>query len=71
MAKIPEITWTLTVDQANQVMAAVAKQPFEQVADLIVELRNQAQEQLKAQQPPQMPPMPGSEAKPNGEARAQ
>lgn len=34
--------------QANMVLSFLAKQPFEQVADLIVELRNQAQTQIQA-----------------------
>jgi hypothetical protein len=51
----PEITWTLSMDQANLMLSIAAKQPFEQVADLIVELRNQAQAQIQLfqQQHPQ------------------
>ena len=44
-----KITIELTVDQANVVLAALAKLPFETVADLIVLIRQQAQEQLQAQ----------------------
>ena len=33
--------------QANMVLSIIAKQPFEQVADLIMELRQQAQQQLQ------------------------
>lgn len=42
-----KITIELTVDQANVVLAALAKLPFETVADLIVAIRQQAQEQLQ------------------------
>ena len=38
---------TLTVDQANVVLAALSKLPFETVADLIVAICQQAQEQLQ------------------------
>ena len=41
-----KINVTLTVDQTNVVLAALAKLPFETVADLIVSIRQQAQEQL-------------------------
>lgn len=46
----PEITWTVSMDKANMILSIIAKQPFEVVADLIVELRNQAQSQLQMQQ---------------------
>ena len=66
MPKEPEITWVLTMAQANQIMATLAKQPFGEVADLIALLQQQAQSQLQ--------PQPGTSgsvqmpAKPNGEA---
>jgi hypothetical protein len=66
MPKDPEITWTLTMLQANQIMGTLAKQPFGEVADLIAELQNQAQSQLQGQQMPQMP-----HQKMDGEARVQ
>lgn len=40
------LTLTLSVDQTNVVLAALAKLPFESVADLIVTIRQQAQAQL-------------------------
>lgn len=43
----PEITWTISLPKANLMLAIMAKQPFEQVADLIIELRNQAQAQIQ------------------------
>jgi len=49
-AQQPEITWTVSMDKANMILSIIAKQPFEVVADLIVELRNQAQSQLQMQQ---------------------
>lgn len=44
----PEITWTLPLEKANVVLMLIGKQPFEQVADLIMDLRNQAQAQLQS-----------------------
>ena len=66
----PEITWTLSMTQANVVLSIIGKQPFEQIADLIIELRNQAQQQLQAyqQQNPQMPQMDANKPS-NGDAR--
>jgi len=48
--KAPEATVsiTLTVTEVNNVLAALAKFPFEQVADLITSVRNQAISQLPA-----------------------
>lgn len=37
----------LTLDEANQVLAALGKGPFEQVAGLIGKIREQAQPQLE------------------------
>ena len=65
----PEITWTLSMTQANVVLSIIGKQPFEQIADLIIELRNQAQQQLQAFQQ-QNPMMPGEHKPGNGDARA-
>ena len=42
------ITITLTLDQLNLVLAALAKLPFEAVTDTIAIIRQQGQEQLKA-----------------------
>lgn len=44
-----EITLKVTVEQANIILASLAKQPFETVADVIGSIRQQAQEQLQAQ----------------------
>lgn len=46
--KAPEATvnLTLTVTNVNNILAALAKFPFEQVADLIADVRNQAISQL-------------------------
>jgi hypothetical protein len=43
-----KITLELTLDQANVVMQALAKQPFEAVADLIGLVREQAMRQIEA-----------------------
>jgi hypothetical protein len=42
------ITITLTLDQLNLVLAALAKLPFEAVTDTIGVIRQQGQEQLQA-----------------------
>jgi hypothetical protein len=59
----PTITWELPMSQANVVLGVLGKQPFEQVADLIVLLRQQAGEQIQRLQAP-----PGL-SNGNGEAR--
>ena len=41
----------LTLDQVNIVMQALAKQPFEVVADLIMNVRAQATQQMEAAKP--------------------
>jgi hypothetical protein len=48
--KAPEVSVSieLTVTEVNNVLAALAKFPFEQVADLIQKVRNQAIAQLPA-----------------------
>jgi hypothetical protein len=46
----PEITWTLSMTQANIILNVLGKQPFESVADLIMDLRNQAQAQIQLYQ---------------------
>lgn len=43
----PEITWTLPMTQANMVLGILGDQKFNQVADLIIDLRNQAQAQIQ------------------------
>lgn len=48
------IKFEVTIEEANLLVAALAKQPFETVAGLIGKLQAQAQAQL---QPP--PPAPG------------
>jgi hypothetical protein len=42
------ITITLTLDQLNLVLAALAKLPFEAVTDTIAVIRQQGTEQIKA-----------------------
>lgn len=46
-----KVTIELTVTEVNNVLAALSKFPFEQVADLITSIRNQAVAQV-----PQEPP---------------
>lgn len=42
-----ELTFTLSVEDANVILNALAKQPFEVVAPIIATLREQAAPQLK------------------------
>jgi len=41
-----KVTLTLTVTQLNVIMAALGKAPYEAVAELVQELRNQALSQI-------------------------
>ena len=45
----------LSVEEANVIFMALAKQPFEQVAQLFAKLQQQAQAQLPQQGQPQGP----------------
>jgi hypothetical protein len=49
------LTFTLTVEDTNKIMASLGKQPYELVADVINTLRAQAQPQLN-------PPAPAPES---------
>ena len=40
------VTFTLSVENVNIILAALAKQPFEIVAELITNLRTDAEKQL-------------------------
>lgn len=44
------LTINLSVGEVQTILAAIAKQPFEQVADLFFKLKQQAEQQLAAQQ---------------------
>lgn len=44
------LKFELSIEEANLILAALGKAPFEQVASLISKLREQAQPQLAAQQ---------------------
>jgi hypothetical protein len=46
------IKFDLTIDEANLVLMALAKQPFEQVVGLMNKLQGQAKDQLPQQNPP-------------------
>lgn len=50
MEKTMELTFVLTLDQTNTILAALGKQPFEAVAPIIDTIRQQAQPQLNAAQ---------------------
>jgi hypothetical protein len=52
----PTITLTMSLQRLNEMMAVVAKGPFETVAEMIADFRTQAQDQVntlnqQAQQP--------------------
>jgi len=44
------LKFEMTTEEANLMMAALAKQPFEMVAGLISKMQQQAQPQIAAQQ---------------------
>lgn len=44
------LKFELTIEEANFILSALGKAPFEQVVNLISKLREQAQQQLAAQQ---------------------
>lgn len=47
-----KLTLSLSIEQINGVLAALAKLPFEAVADLISDIRQQAQSQIEQKAPP-------------------
>jgi ribosome-associated toxin RatA of RatAB toxin-antitoxin module len=47
MKEQKELEFKIDLDEANVMLNALSKQPFEQVAKLINKLQEQAQEQLK------------------------
>jgi len=44
------LKFEVTIDEGNLLLAALAKQPYEAVANLINKLQQQAQTQIQAQQ---------------------
>lgn len=46
-----QVTLTLPVNAVEVILAALGKQPFEQVADLFMAIRQQAMSQLNPEQP--------------------
>lgn len=42
-----KITLTLSVEQVNAILFSLAKMPYENVAELITDVRKQAQDQLE------------------------
>lgn len=49
----------MSLDTFNQMQSYLAKQPFEEISELIFFFRNQVAEQIqRAQQEQQQPPMP-------------
>ena len=62
-----EVTVRLSIDQLNSVLALLGSHPFNQVADLIMTLRQQAQTQMQQAQVPMSTMMPQRQ---NGEDRA-
>ena len=47
-----EIKLVLTLDEINQILAALGSQPYKDVFQLVNKLQQQAQAQLESQQPP-------------------
>jgi hypothetical protein len=50
MAEIPTITWTINLEQANLVLQVLGKGKFDRVADVVLGLRQQAQQQVQKMQ---------------------
>lgn len=50
MAEIPTITWTINLEQANLVLQVLGKGKFDRVADVVLGLRQQAQQQVEKMQ---------------------
>ena len=55
-----EITLTLTVDEANQILDALGKEPFNKVFQLINKIQQQANQQLNNNPPPPPNPLQGN-----------
>jgi hypothetical protein len=60
-------TFELTLDEANLILAALGKAPFEQVAGLIGKLREQAQPQLASVEAAEAAKRAAAEAAPAAE----
>lgn len=50
------LKFEFTVDEANLLLSALAKQPFEVVAQLIGKMRQEAEKQMAAQQAAEQKP---------------
>ena len=64
---VPEITWTVTIDRANVILSIIAKRPFEEIADIIMDLRTQAAPQIQKLQQA-LPMMTGANMPPPNQA---
>lgn len=49
------VTITLTIEEANYVLASLGARPFGEVADLITKIKIEAEQQLSSQQPSSAP----------------
>lgn len=65
----PEITWTVSIEKANMMLAIIGKQPYDQVTELIHELRQQAAVQLAQHQAAHQAAMAHPAPPANGEAK--
>ena len=59
-----QIHLALTVAEINAILMVIGKQPFEQVADLILKVRSQTLEQINMLQQPQPEAAPAAPAEP-------
>lgn len=50
MPETPTISWTMSLDHANTVLAVLGEQPFNKIAPLLLELRTQAERQCQTWQ---------------------
>lgn len=65
ITQIP-ITLTMTVGHVNAILAALGKQPHDEVNDLVVGIRRVALEQIQAHQQAQAQAEPKAEAESEG-----
>jgi hypothetical protein len=72
-ANNPDINLTLPLDDVNNLLTWIGEKPFNSVADLVVEVRNQVNQQIAKYQQEMQQRMGqgGMPFRPNGEDRAE
>jgi hypothetical protein len=72
-ANNPDINFSLPLEDVNNLLTWIGEKPFNQVADLVVEMRNQVNQQIAQYQREMQQKMGGGVTpfRPNGEDRAE